>query len=45
MKAARIIKPEESLEIQQINLPKPRGSQVLVKVHSSDVYHNDIHLW
>jgi alcohol dehydrogenase, propanol-preferring len=45
MKAARIIKPKESLEIQQLDLPKPRGSQVLVKVHSSGVCHSDIHLW
>ena len=45
MKAARIVKPKESLEIQQFETPKPKGSQVLVKVHSSGVCHSDIHLW
>ena len=45
MKAARIVKPKESLEIQELETPKPNGSQVLVKVHSSGVCHSDIHLW
>ena len=45
MKAARIVKPKESLEIQELETPKPKGSQVLVKVHSSGVCHSDIHLW
>src|ERR687895_1456962 len=45
MKAARIIKPKESLEIREVEVPKPRGSQVLVKVMSSGVCHSDIHLW
>ncbi len=45
MKAARIVKVNEKLEIQQVETPKPRGSQVLVKVQSSGVCHSDIHLW
>jgi alcohol dehydrogenase, propanol-preferring len=45
MKAARIITPKQSLEIQQLETPKPKGSQVLVKVQSSGVCHSDIHLW
>ena len=45
MKSARIVKPHEPLEIQQLELPKPMGLQVLVKVHSSGVCHSDIHLW
>src|SRR5919204_806686 len=45
MNAARIIKPNESLQIQQIETPKPKGSQVLIKVSSSGVCHSDIHLW
>ncbi|MDQ6666809.1 MAG: alcohol dehydrogenase catalytic domain-containing protein, partial [Thermoproteota archaeon] len=45
MKAARIVKVSEKLEIQQLETPKPRGSQVLVKVQSSGVCHSDIHLW
>ena len=45
MKAARIVKPKESLEVQQLETPKPRGSQVLIRVESSGVCHSDIHLW
>ncbi|MGB7953417.1 MAG: alcohol dehydrogenase [Candidatus Nitrosopolaris sp.] len=45
MKAARIVKVNEKLEIQQVETPKPRGSQVLVKIQSSGVCHSDIHLW
>jgi len=45
MEAARIIKPNESLQIQQIETPKPKGSQVLIKINSSGVCHSDIHLW
>ena len=45
MKAARIVKVNEKLEIQQLETPKPIGSQVLVKVQSSGVCHSDIHLW
>jgi alcohol dehydrogenase, propanol-preferring len=45
MKAARIIKPKESLQVQDIKNPIPKGSQVLVKVQSSGVCHSDIHLW
>jgi propanol-preferring alcohol dehydrogenase len=45
MQASRIITPKEPLQVQQIDTPKPRGSQVLVKVQSSGVCHSDIHLW
>jgi propanol-preferring alcohol dehydrogenase len=45
MKSARIEKPNESLEVQELETPKPRGSQVLIKVESSGVCHSDIHLW
>jgi len=45
MKAARIVKVKEPLEIQTIETPKPRGSQVLIKVESAGVCHSDIHLW
>ena len=31
--------------MQQLETPKPKGSQVLVKVNSSGVCHSDIHLW
>ena len=45
MNAAQIIKPKESLQIEQIETPKPKGSQVLIKINSSGVCHSDIHLW
>jgi alcohol dehydrogenase, propanol-preferring len=45
MKAARIVKSKEPLQLQELRTPKPRGSQVLIKVESSGVCHSDIHLW
>src|ERR687886_533760 len=45
MNAAQIIKPKESLQIQHVETPKPKGSQVLIKINSSGVCHSDIHLW
>jgi alcohol dehydrogenase, propanol-preferring len=45
MKSARIVKPKESLEVQQLETPSPKGPQVLIKVESSGVCHSDIHLW
>ncbi|HJT48754.1 MAG TPA: alcohol dehydrogenase [Nitrososphaeraceae archaeon] len=45
MRAAQIIKPNESLQIQRTETPKPKGSQVLIKILSSGVCHSDIHLW
>ena len=31
--------------MQDLDIPKAKGSQVVVKVHSSGVCHSDIHLW
>ena len=45
MKAVRIVTPKEPLKIQQLETPKPRGSEVLVKVQSAGVCHSDIQLW
>ena len=45
MEAAQIVTPKKPLEIKQLETPKPRGSQVLIKVQSSGVCHSDIHLW
>jgi hypothetical protein len=45
MKAARIVKPKESLHVQDLDIPKAKGSEVVIKVHSSRVCHSDIHLW
>ena len=45
MNSARIVRPREALEVQEMQVPKPKGSQVLVKVLSAGVCHSDIHLW
>lgn len=45
MKAARIIQPKQPLAVQQMETPRPKGSQVLVKILSCGVCHSDIHLW
>lgn len=45
MEAARIVKINEPLEIHKLDAPKPKGSQVLIRVQSSGVCHSDIHLW
>ena len=45
MKAARIIKTKEPLEIKDISIPKPKSDQVLVRVESAGVCHSDLHLW
>jgi propanol-preferring alcohol dehydrogenase len=45
MKAARITKPKEPLVIDTVQTPKPKGSQILIKVMSTGVCHSDLHLW
>jgi alcohol dehydrogenase, propanol-preferring len=45
MKGARIVRPKESLEIQDIKVPKPKGLQVLVRALSAGVCHSDFYLW
>jgi propanol-preferring alcohol dehydrogenase len=45
MKSAKIVKVNQPLQIEESKTPKPKGSQVLVKVQSSGVCHSDIHLW
>jgi alcohol dehydrogenase, propanol-preferring len=45
MKSARIIGPNEPLEVTDSETPKPEGPQVLVKVQSVGVCHSDLHLW
>jgi hypothetical protein len=32
VKAARIIQPKQPLQVQQMETPKPKGPQVLVKI-------------
>ena len=45
MKSAQIIEPNKPLEINESELPKPNGNQVIVKVRSTGVCHSDLHLW
>ena len=45
MKAARIVKVNEPLQVQELQTPKPKGSQILVKVQASGVCHSDVHVW
>jgi alcohol dehydrogenase, propanol-preferring len=45
MKAARIVKLNEPLQVQEIQTPAPKGTQVLVKVQSEGVCHSDVHVW
>jgi len=45
MNAAQIVTAKEALQVRQLETPKPKGSQVLVKVKSSGFCHSDIRLW
>jgi alcohol dehydrogenase, propanol-preferring len=45
MKAARIIEPKQPLEISEVETPKPKDVEVLVKVKAVGVCHSDLHLW
>ena len=45
MKSAQIIETNKPLEINETELPKPNGNQVIVKVKSTGVCHSDLHLW
>ena len=45
MKAARIVKLKEPLQVQELQTPTPKGTQVLIKVQSSGVCHSDVHVW
>ena len=45
MKAARIVKLNEPLQIQDLQTPTPKGSQILIKIESVGVCHSDVHVW
>ena len=45
MKAARIVKLNEPLQVQELQTPTPKGAQILVKVQSVGVCHSDVHVW
>ncbi|MFB5604602.1 MAG: alcohol dehydrogenase [Candidatus Nitrosomaritimum aestuariumsis] len=45
MKSARIVGPNEPLEVVDSDNPKPHDNQVVVKVKAVGVCHSDLHLW
>jgi len=45
MKAARITSPQQPLEIMEIETPKPKDVEVVIKVKATGVCHSDLHLW
>jgi len=45
MKAARITSPQQPLEVMDIETPKPKDVEVVVKVKATGVCHSDLHLW
>jgi propanol-preferring alcohol dehydrogenase len=45
MRSAKIIEFNKPLKIEEGETPKPRGSEVLLRVQSAGVCHSDIHLW
>ncbi|TBR11062.1 MAG: zinc-binding alcohol dehydrogenase [Candidatus Nitrosotenuis sp.] len=45
MKAARIVSPQQPLEIMEIETPKPKDVEVVIKVKATGVCHSDLHLW
>jgi propanol-preferring alcohol dehydrogenase len=45
MRAARIVKLNEPLQVQEVQTSTPKGTRILVKVQSVGVCHSDVHVW
>ena len=45
MVSARIVKTNDPLVIEDVNIPKPKNLQVLLKVKAAGICHSDLHLW
>ena len=45
MISARIIKTNDPLVIEEMNVPKPKNAQVLVRIKAAGICHSDLHLW
>lgn len=45
MKSVQIIKFGEPLREVNSEIPKPKGTEVLLRVHAAGVCHTDLHLW
>ncbi|ARM74654.1 NAD(P)-dependent alcohol dehydrogenase [Acidianus manzaensis] len=44
MKAMRVVEINKPLKLQDVDSPKPKGTQVLVKVEAAGVCHTDVHM-
>lgn len=45
MKAAQIVAPKQPLQLKDLEIPKPKESEVVLKVKAVGVCHSDLHLW
>ena len=45
MKAYQITQWGAPLEAREIDIPTPKGTEVLIKVTACGVCHSDIHIW
>ena len=45
MISTRIVKTNEPLIIEKVPIPKPKNSEVLVRVKAAGICHSDLHLW
>ena len=45
MKTARIIEPNNPLQVSELEKPEPTGNEVIIKVKAAGVCHSDLHLW
>ena len=45
MKAYQITNWGEKLKENEIPIPKPEGTEVLIKIRASGICHSDIHIW
>ena len=44
MRAMRLVEVGKPLQLREIEVPKPKGPQVLVKVEAAGVCHSDVHM-
>ena len=44
MRAMRLVEVGKPLQLQEVEVPKPKGPQVLIKVEAAGVCHSDVHL-
>ncbi len=45
MRAAILKKPQDLFHIEDVEIPKPSGHEILVKVRAAGMCHTDIHIW